>query len=113
MNPFFWSFSLYAQGSPPTGPVPTGGPSPWGSLLMLLLLFVIFYFLLIRPQQKQMKEHQKLIQSLEKGDEVVTQSGIHGKIVALSERTAILEVSKGVEMKFDRSTIARKKPKEE
>lgn len=90
-----------------------GGPSPWGSLLMLLLLFVIFYFLLIRPQQKQMKEHQKLIQSLEKGDEVVTQSGIHGKIVALSERTVILEVAKGVEIKFDRNAIARKKPREE
>ncbi len=76
------------------------------TIIMFLAIFLIFYFLIIRPQQKRAKEHQKLIQSLKKGDKVITSSGIHGKVVGLDDRTVLLEVDDGVKIKFEKAAIA-------
>lgn len=76
------------------------------TIIMFLAIFLIFYFLIIRPQQKRAKEHQKLIESLKKGDKVITSSGIHGKVVGLDDRTVLLEVDDGVKIKFEKAAIA-------
>ncbi len=76
------------------------------TIIMFLAIFLIFYFLIIRPQQKRAKEHQKLIQSLKKGDKVITSSGIHGKVVGLDDRTVLLEVDDGVKIKFEKAAVA-------
>jgi preprotein translocase subunit YajC len=88
---------------------PQGGG--WESLLPLILLFVVFYFLLIRPQQKKVKEHKKLVESLQKGDEVVTYGGLAGKVRDLGDVFADVEISDGVIVKIERQNIARVLPK--
>lgn len=73
-----------------------GGPapaSPLMSLLPLIVLFIVFWFLLLRPQMKKAKEHQKMVGELQKGDEVVTQGGMAGKIVKVGENYITLEIS--------------------
>ncbi|RMI20801.1 MAG: preprotein translocase subunit YajC [Calditrichaeota bacterium] len=76
-------------------------------MLPFLLIILVFYFLLIRPQAKKQKEHQKMLQSLQPGDAVVTSGGIHGKIVAFKdEKTLILKVDDKVKLTVDRSAIS-------
>ncbi len=78
-------------------------------IFMLLIMFAIFYFLLIRPQQKRAKQHKALIDALKPGDQVVTAGGLHGKIVAVQETAATVEISAGVRVKINRSSIASTK----
>ncbi|MBU2446506.1 MAG: preprotein translocase subunit YajC [Bacteroidetes bacterium] len=73
---------------------------------MFAAIFLIFYFLIIRPQQKRQKERTKLLNELKKGDKVVTGSGIYGIIVGLDEKTALIQVSDNVKLKFERSAVA-------
>jgi len=74
--------------------------------LPLVLMFAIFYFLLIRPQQKKAKEHKALLESIKKGDSVVTASGIFGKIMAVEDGIVSLEVATGVVIKIGKEHIA-------
>ena len=80
-------------------------------ILFLVGLFVLFYFIAIRPQRKRQKEHTELVSSLEKGAEVVTSSGILGKVTALDENYMVLNVANNVEMKFQRVHINAVLPK--
>ena len=82
--------------------------NPLLSLLPLVLIFVVFYFLLIRPQQKRQKKHQKLLQALDRGDRIVTSSGIHGTIANVKERTVIVVIADGVKVEIEKSHIAGK-----
>lgn len=89
----------------------TQGGQDGGGILMWLpwiLIFVIFYFLLIRPQQKKQKEHRLLLDSLRKGDKVVTSSGMFGTIVGINEKenVVVLKVSENVKIEFLRTSIA-------
>lgn len=77
-----------------------------GSGPMLILMVVMFYFLLIRPQQRQRKELEKRISSLEKGDEVVTTAGIHAIVHNVKERTVVLKVAEGTMIEFDKPAVA-------
>lgn len=70
-----------------------------------ILIFVVFYFLLIRPQQQRMKAHRELIEGLRRGDEVVTQGGILGKVTKIADDEATVEISEGVRVKVIKSTI--------
>jgi len=72
----------------------------------ILLMIVIFYFLLYRPQKKQQKERANLLDSLKKGQKVITIGGIHGEIRSLDAETVVLQVADKVEMTFARSAIA-------
>jgi preprotein translocase subunit YajC len=83
-------------------------PQQYGSLLSFAVLALAFYFLLIRPQMKRQKEQQALMKSLVVGDRVVTVGGVFGRIVALADDTADLEISEGVVVTYARSAIARK-----
>jgi preprotein translocase subunit YajC len=78
-----------------------------GGLLLPLLFLVVLYLLLIRPQQKRQKEHRQLVQNLSLGDDVVTVGGLHGRVADLTEETMDLEVTDGVHLRFQRSSIAR------
>lgn len=89
----------------------SSGGAGWEGLIPLVLLFVIFYFLLIRPQQKKVKEHRKLVSEIAKGDEIITYGGIGGKIRELDEAFCDLEIAPNVVVKVDRQNIARLLPK--
>ena len=83
------------------------------AILPLLIMVVIFYFLLYRPQKKQQKQRQVLLNSLKKGQKVLTVGGIYGEIVSLTEDTLVLQVSEKVEMKVARTAIAQVLGKEQ
>ncbi|MBU0673041.1 MAG: preprotein translocase subunit YajC [Proteobacteria bacterium] len=85
---------------------PSAGPGGIASFLPLILIFVIFYFLLIRPQQKKVKEHQKFVSNLKKGDTVMTNGGIHGKITGITDSVVTLEIADNVKIKISRQYIA-------
>ncbi len=73
----------------------------------LILIFAIMYFLLIRPQQKKVKEHQAMVAALRRGDTVVTQGGVIGKVVKVKEDNELeLEIADGVKIRVVQNTIA-------
>jgi preprotein translocase subunit YajC len=74
----------------------------------LILIFAIMYFLLIRPQQKKLKEHQQMVEALRRGDQVVTQGGLIGKVSKVKEDNEIeVELAEGVRVRVVKSTIAQ------
>ena len=75
-------------------------------LLTMGAVFVVMYFFMVRPQQKKTKDQKKFIEDMKKGDPVVTVGGLHGKIHELDELTVVLEVDRGMRLKFDRSSIS-------
>lgn len=78
-----------------------------GQFVPLILIFAIMYFLLIRPQQKKLKEHQKMVEGLRRGDQVVTQGGLIGKVVKVKDENEIeVELAEGVKVRVVQSTIA-------
>ena len=83
----------------------------WEGLIFPLGLVVIFYFFLIRPQMKRAKEHKKLVDELQKGDEVQMQGGLMGKVTELSDTTVGVEVSEGLVLKFRRAAVEAVLPK--
>jgi len=94
----------YALGS--GGATSSGQGGGFEVLIPLILMFVIFYFLLIRPQQKKAKEHRQLLDSLKKGDRVVTTGGIYGKITSLDGGVVTLEIADKVRIKLNKGNIA-------
>lgn len=87
-----------------------GGLSSFGSLMPLILIFAVFYFLIIRPQQKRMKEHSKMVNALRRGDKVVTSGGIYATITKVEEDAGILhlEVSPNVVIRVKRDTVTER-----
>lgn len=81
--------NAYAQAAPAAAD-PTGGIA---GLLPIVLMFIVLWFLMIRPQMKKAKEHQKMVEALQKGDEIVTQGGMAGRIVKVGENFITVEVS--------------------
>jgi preprotein translocase subunit YajC len=67
---------------------------------------LVFYFLLIRPQQKRMKEHKEMVEGLKRGDEVITQGGLIGKVVKVADEEVTVELSEGVKVRVVRQTIS-------
>lgn len=82
-----------------------GSVSPFMSFLPMILIFAVFYFLLIRPQQKKAKDHREMLQRLKKGDAVITQGGIYGKVTALDEQIVTLEIAEKVRIRVARSYV--------
>jgi preprotein translocase subunit YajC len=79
--------------------------------LPLIIIFAVFYFLLIRPQMKRAKEHKALVAGLSKGDEVLTNGGLLGKIVDMSDSFVTVEVAENVRVKLQRGAVASVMPK--
>ena len=79
----------------------------FGQFLPLILIFLIMYFLLIRPQQKKVKEHAAMVEALRRGDQVVTQGGVIGKVTKVKEDGELeVEIADGVRVRVIKSTIA-------
>lgn len=85
--------------------------NPMVTLLMFVGLFVFMYLFIIRPQRKRQKEHQNLVASLNKGDEVVMTSGLLGKITKVDDNYITLETSDQVEQKFQKVAVHAVLPK--
>lgn len=79
-----------------------------GSFLPLIILFAIFYFLIIRPQQKQQKAHREMLESLKKGDKIVTTGGLMAEVVKVEEDFIKIKLNEDTIVKLDRSFVARK-----
>lgn len=86
--------------------MPQQAVNPLVNLFPIILIFVIFYFLLIRPQKMKEKEHQKMLANLNKNDEVVTSSGIHGTIVSIKDKAVILRIDDNVKIEIEKNCIA-------
>lgn len=103
---------LLAQAAP-AAPAAPQQQSPFGMFLPLILMFGVFYFMMIRPQQKKAKEHTAWLSQLKRGDEVLTNGGIIGKIVALQGDVLTLEVGDKegrIKLRVVRSAIQGKPP---
>lgn len=98
-------------GSAAAAAAPAGGGAPpagggWMSWVMMLGVFAVFYFLVLRPQQKRAATHKTFLDGLQVGAQVVTSSGIYGKIVAMEDQIARLEIAPKVEIRVHKSYIA-------
>lgn len=76
-----------------------------GSILMMVAIIAIFYFFMIRPQQKRQKEVQKARDAMQVGDKVVTAGGIHGRIKEAKDTYFLIEISDGVRIKIDKTSV--------
>lgn len=103
---FFPVAVAYAEGG---GSFLGGGGGGIMNIAPLVILFVIFYFLLIRPQQKKAKEHKQMLSEVAKGDSVVTNGGLYGRVTSVSEDTLTVEVADNVRVKIARNAIAMRK----
>jgi preprotein translocase subunit YajC len=101
---FFISDALAQQGGAQSG-------TDFSFFIMIGIFFLIMYFMIIRPQSKRAKEHKQLIESLSKGDEVVTNGGLLGKITEVGESFIQVEVSQGVAVKVQKNAVATVMPK--
>lgn len=99
------------MGTPPQG---SNGQPQQGSLLSmfapLAIIFVIFYFLLIRPQKKQQKKLQGMLQNIRKGDSIITRGGLHGTITGIADNILTVEIAENVKVKMARDAIVHVAP---
>lgn len=85
-----------------------GAGGALSSFVPLILIFAIMYFLLIRPQQKKVKEHQKMVEAVRRGDQVVTAGGLIGKVVKVKDDNEIeVELAKDVKVRVVKSTLSQ------
>ncbi len=98
--------SAWAEAAPPPG-----APSAISQILFLGGFVLIFYFLVWRPQSKRAKEHKALIEGLSKGDEVLVNGGLAGKIVRIKDDFVVIEIADGVEAKVQKMAITAMLPK--
>ncbi|MCG8322182.1 MAG: preprotein translocase subunit YajC [Cytophagales bacterium] len=85
----------------------SGGPNAWmGNAILFGGIILIFYFFMLRPQQKKQKDQKNFLETVKKGDNVVTIGGMHGKVFAIEKDFVIIEVDKGAKIKFDKSSIS-------
>jgi preprotein translocase subunit YajC len=82
-----------------------GGAGMLTSLLPFVLIIFVFYFLILRPQQKRQKEKQKLLDSIKKGDKVITSAGIYGTIEGIEDKTVLVKISDTSKVKMERASI--------
>ena len=102
MLDFFINNAWAADASPQGGII---------SMLPLFILFAVFWFFLIRPQMKQAKEHKTMVDAAAKGDEIVTNGGMLGKIKEIGDNFVVLEIAKEVEVKIQKNAISATMPK--
>jgi len=93
----------YAMAAPSGG---QGGADSLVAFLPMILIFAVFYFLMIRPQQKKAKEHKAMLENLKKGDAIITNGGLYGKVTSVSDTFLILEIADKVRVKVSRGHIA-------
>ncbi|MDX9731598.1 MAG: preprotein translocase subunit YajC [Bdellovibrionales bacterium] len=92
------SVPAMAQAAPPQQPA-------WVQMVPLVMMVAVFYFLILRPQQKREKSRQAFVAALKRGDEVVTATGLFGRVEGLTDQFVTLEIADGVRVKMLRSAI--------
>lgn len=100
---------VFAQGVVQPAPQPPGFSQVLGQMFpMLAVVFLIFYFMVLRPQEKKLKETQALLESLKKGDNVVTSGGILGRVVQVEDQCVVLDLGGNVKVKVEKAHIAKR-----
>ena len=84
----------------------SGGGGMLSTVVMFALIILIFYFMILRPQQKRQKEREQLLSSMKKGDKIITSGGVHGTIVGLEDKTALVQIADNVKVKYEKSSIS-------
>jgi preprotein translocase subunit YajC len=97
-----------AQGGGGGSSVPGRSGGGMVQILFIVMLFAVFYFLLIRPQQKRAKEHREMLSSLKRGDEIITNGGMLGRITGLTDRYLTVEVAEKIRLRVLRTHILGK-----
>ncbi|MGL4858219.1 MAG: preprotein translocase subunit YajC [Enterobacteriaceae bacterium] len=105
---FFISDAMAEGAAPAAGQ----GGSPYSMILMLVVFGLIFYFMILRPQQKRTKEHRKLMESITKGDEVLTNGGLIGRVTKVAETGyVVIALNDTTEVMIKRDFVAAVLPK--
>lgn len=104
----FFISDAFAEGAAAGAATSDGGLM---GMLPLLLIFVLFYFMLIRPQTKRAKEHKNMVETLAKGDEVVTNGGLLGRVSDVGESFLTVKIAEGVEVKVQKQSVSALVPK--
>ena len=83
-------------------------PNPLIQIVPLVLIFIVFYFFMIRPQQKKQKDREKVLDSLKRGDKVITIGGVHGTVAGIDteKKTVLVQVNDSTKITFDRTAVA-------
>ena len=98
------SVTVHWQDAAPAGAPPGGA---LGGLPFIMMMIAVFYFVLIRPQQKERRAHESFVDSLQKGQRVVTRSGLHGRVDTVDENTVVLEIADKVRVTVDKVSVSR------
>ncbi len=83
----------------------SGFESIWPMIIIIVVFFVFIYFTMIRPQRKRQKEHETMMQGLQKGDKVITAGGIYGTVESIREDSVIIKVESGATMRVNKGSI--------
>ncbi len=102
--------TAYALGG---SPADGDQPNPIASLLPFALMFLVLYLLLLRPQMKKQKNQQRMVDELEKNDEIVTSGGIHGTILNIKDDILVVKIADNVKIEVSRAAVSRVKNKED
>jgi preprotein translocase subunit YajC len=97
---------VLAQTGQESAPSGDGGAGGIGFFLPLIALFLLMYAIIIRPQQRQQKEHKKMVAAVQRGDTVVTNGGLHGKVTGVADDVLTVEIAERVRVKLNRSAVA-------
>ncbi len=84
----------------------TGGVGQWGILIVMPLIILVFYFLVMRPQNKKQKEAKKMLESIRKGDRVVTIGGLRGTVVGVKDDVVVLKVDDNTKLEYSKNAVA-------
>ena len=104
--PMFFATPAMAQTTAAAGAASVGGAASLLEFLPIVALMVLFYFLMIRPQQQRMKQHQAMVSAVKRGDTVVLNSGVVGKVTRVEDAEATVEIAQGVNVKVVKSMIS-------
>lgn len=101
----FAALAAYAQDAAPGGAAPGAPPPTWTSLVPIVAMLGFMYFFMMRPHAKRMKQRQDFIKALKRGDQVVTGSGIFGRVEGITDDFITLEIADGVRVKMLKAQV--------
>ena len=102
---------VFIGGCVPADTGEEGGASILPMIIFLVIIFGLFYFVMVRPQRRKQKEHETLVQELQKGDRVITAGGIYGTIESISEDNIVIKVESGATIRVARGSVAGRREK--
>jgi len=101
----------FIGGCIPAGNGEEGGTSILPMIIFLVIIFGLFYLVMVRPQRRRQKEHQTMVQELQKGDRVITAGGIYGTIETMNEESIVIKIESGATIRVARGSVAGRREK--